>query len=62
MDGEADRDAMIQDLRRKIVRCRRAMENISDKETLVRLSAYLRELERALEAQTSEEDPRVPPA
>jgi hypothetical protein len=59
MDGETDREAMIQDLTQEIARCRRVIENISDKKTLVRLSAYLCDLERALEAQMSEEDPGI---
>jgi CRP-like cAMP-binding protein len=54
MDGETDREAIIRDLTREIARCRRATENISDKKALVRLSAYLGDLERALEAQMSE--------
>jgi hypothetical protein len=62
MDGEADREVTVRHLTREIARCRRALENISDKKTLVRLGAYLRDLEHALEAQMSEEDPRVPPS
>jgi hypothetical protein len=54
MDGETNREAIIRDLIRQIARCRRATENISDEKTLVRISAYRRELERALEAQMLE--------
>jgi hypothetical protein len=45
------RDHM-QDLEREIARCRRLMKPILDKMTLERLGAYLRDLERALEAES----------
>jgi hypothetical protein len=58
MEGKTDREAKVRHLRREIVRCRRATDNISDKKTLERLSAYLRDLEGALEAHLSRDDPR----
>jgi hypothetical protein len=53
MSGEEHREAEIQRLKQEIARCKWAMGNVTDKQTLERLGAYLRDLQRALEAQMS---------
>lgn len=57
MTGKTEREAIMQDLKREILRCRRIMESISDKRALQGLGAYLGDLERALEGRERENTP-----
>jgi hypothetical protein len=57
MGGGTDREAEIQRLKEEIARCKWAMGNISDNQSLEQLGAYLKDLQRALAPHMSGEDP-----